>query len=137
MSMLRGTLVVLLFAITPRFVAAQALAARYAARELPRGTVLTVADISGDTANTSPIAGWVTRRVVKMGEPLREPAISSAPIVTNGERVVLRATIEGVTVSRPGTALADGAIGAAVRVRLSSQRTVSAIVTGPATVRIP
>jgi len=133
MATLRATLTVALLTLAPRFVAAQALAAR----ELPRGTVIAVADVVGDTATARPIAGWVTRRVVKKGEPLREPAISPAPVVTNGETVLLRATVEGITVSRSATALADGAIGAAVRVRLSSQRTVNAIVTGPATVRIP
>lgn len=128
---MRALFAFLLLAAAPRLAASQAVAAR----ELPRGAVLAAEDIAGDT--TPQVTGWVTRRVVKKGEPLREPAVTPAPIVTHGAAVTIRATVEGVTVSRPAIALADGSLGAAVRVRLSSQRTVNAVVTGPATVRVP
>ena len=67
-----------------------------AARELPRGTVLRAGDVDtlvtddGATAGSAtgpattpatsradaPGAGWVVRRLVRKGEPLREPAVA-------------------------------------------------------------
>jgi flagella basal body P-ring formation protein FlgA len=136
--MLATALALVACCAVPRFVAAQG--HPLAARELARGTVIAAEDVATDSvaaADVARITGFVTRRVVRKGEALREPAVSPAPLVANGSAVMVRATVEGVTVARSGTALSDASLGSTVRVRLSSQRTVNTIVTGPATVRIP
>lgn len=114
-------------------------AAPRAARELARGTLLAAADIATDTtaarALAPAIVGWEVRRLVKAGEPLRAPAISPPTLVFAGTVVTVVADVDGVRVSRPGTAMGAGSLGERVRVRLDPQRTITAIVAGPATVR--
>ena len=113
-----------------------------AARALARGTVLAIADMVSDGAASpvSPatvpaIVGWETRRMVKAGEPLRAPAIAPPTLVFANTVVQVVASVDGVKVSRPGTALGAGALGETVRIRLDPHRTITAIVAGVATVR--
>jgi flagella basal body P-ring formation protein FlgA len=111
-----------------------------ASRDLARGVVLTRDDIECDsTASTSAmrLVGWGTRRLVRKGEPLREPAVAPPVLVTAGSSVTVRATVGGVTATRDGTAMAGGALGERVRVRLDTQRYITGTVAGPATVHIP
>ena len=115
---------------------AQGPAAPVAARDLPRGVELTAADLSGDTTAAS-MVGWVTRRVIRAGEQLKEPAVEPPQLVRAGSEVVVRAEYGGVVVTRPGTALASGSLGDRVRVRLDVQHTITGIVASRATVRIP
>ena len=124
-------------------------AAPRAARELARGTVLALADIAVDATTVvatgatgaaattvgPTIVGWEVRRLVRAGEVLRAPAITPPTLVFAGTTVQVVADVDGVKVSRPGTAMGAGAIGERVRIRLDQQRTIIAIVAGPATVR--
>src|SRR5690606_18092663 len=67
-----------------------------ARRELARGTVLAAGDV--DTVVTAaasparrdaerPAAGWIVRRLVRAGEPLRAPAVVPPPLVASGSPV--------------------------------------------------
>ena len=104
-----------------------------AAREIARGIELTSADISADTMAASRI-GWVTRRVIHEGEPLKEPAVAPAQLVHAGLAVTVRAESGGVVVT--GTALSSGSLGDRIRVRLDSQHTITGIVASSAMVKI-
>lgn len=110
-----------------------------AAREIPRGVELTAADVAPDSAPTGASAsrvGWVTRRVIHAGEPLREPAVEPPQLVRAGAEITVRAESGGVVVTRSGTALTSGSLGDRVRVRLDSQHFIYGIVAAPATVKI-
>jgi flagella basal body P-ring formation protein FlgA len=106
-----------------------------AARDLARGVELTAADIAGDSAAASRV-GWITRRLIRAGEPLKEPAVAPAQLVHAGSEVTIRAESGGVIVTRTGTALSSGSLGERVRVRLDSQHTITGIVASPATVKV-
>ena len=109
-----------------------------AARDMARGTVLASTDIVADSsADAKRYDGWITRRIVRQGEVLKEPAIGQRLLVATGSRVRLEAVVEGVVVSRDGIATAAGSLGDKVRVRIDAQRAVTGTVTGPATVRLP
>ena len=109
-----------------------------AARDLPRGLVLSLGDIVAEAdGNPASIDGWITRRIVRQGEALREPAIAPPQLVHAGAPVRVQATVDGIVVSRDGTALGPGVLGERVRVRLDAQRTITGPVTGPATISLP
>ena len=109
-----------------------------AARDMARGTVLASTDIVADSsADAKRYDGWITRRIVRQGEVLKEPAIGQRLLVATGSRVRVEAVVEGVVVSRDGIATAAGSLGDKVRVRIDAQRAVTGTVTGPATVRLP
>ena len=124
----------------PRAHAQSAASRPVAARNLARGVVLTRDDIDGDSitvASAARLVGWGTRRLVRKGEPLREPAVAPPILVAAGSSVTVRATVGGVTVARDGTAMAAAALGERVRVRLDAQRYATGVVAGPATVQLP
>ena len=131
-------LVALLLVLAPR---ARAQAAEaHAARELARGTALGPDDIATDSGTVSASAlplGWITRRVIHVGEPLRAPAISPPQLVRAGTNVTVRAVTQGIIVSREGIAQSGGVLGEQVRVRLDTRRTITGTVAGPANVQIP
>ncbi len=104
-----------------------------AAHDIPRGTELTSADISGDAASRM---GWVARRVIHEGEQLKEPAVAPPQLVRIGSEVTVRAEAGGVVVTRIGTALSAGALGDHIRVRLDAQHTITGIVASAATVKV-
>lgn len=101
-----------------------------AARLMPRGTVITAGDIMllGDSLPRTLPVGWITRRVVQSGEALRPPAIGRAPVILSGTRVTITAGSARVAISRSGTALADGAPGDTIPVRVDRANTISVIV---------
>ncbi len=107
-----------------------------AARVIPRGTVLSADDIMflGDSIPAVLPIGWVTRRVVQVGEALRPPAIGQAPVVHNGSNVQVRAGNARLSVQRFGTALEAGAVGDTIRVRLDRAASIHAIVRDSITV---
>ena len=109
-----------------------------AARDIPRGATIAAADIAADSsADAAAVDGWVTKRLVRRGEALREPAIARPQLIKQGTLVKLQASVDGVTVERDGTALNGGSLGDVVRVRLDAQRTVTGTVAGPATIKLP
>jgi flagella basal body P-ring formation protein FlgA len=104
-----------------------------AAREIARGVELTAADIAGDAALRT---GWISRRVIHEGEPLKEPAVVPPQLVRAGTEITVRAETGGVVVTRTGTALMSGSLGDRIRVRIDSQHVVTGIVAASATVKI-
>ena len=114
-----------------------------AARHLARGTVLEEADIShpgverhhGPARDASGVApGWVTRRLIRAGEPLRPPAVAPAPLVTAGSAVRLVVRGEAFQMSVDGVAVVAASLGDTIPVRLGAKRRVRGVVTGPAQV---
>ena len=111
-----------------------------AAHDITRGAVLTLPDIDatgGQADDARTLVGWVARRVIRQGESLKEPAVMPAPLVQAGATVTIEAVAGGVTATRTGVAIGSGVLGGHVRVRLDAYRIVTAIITGPTTVRIP
>jgi len=101
-----------------------------AARDLARGTVLVAADISGDSAATRAIVGYVAKRIVREGELLRAPAIAPAPMIESGSSVMVQSSIGGVTATREGIAMNGGTMGDRIRVRIDGRRTITGVIAG-------
>jgi flagellar basal body P-ring formation protein FlgA len=131
-------LLLLAFATHPA--AAQQGMAPVAARDLPRGVALSEADVSVPAdAAASPgesVVGWVTRRVVRVGEPLRPPAIARPQLVHAGEEVTVQLQGSGVALTLRGTAAAGAGMGEKVWVRVSTGWRVEGTVAGPGEVTI-
>lgn len=128
----------------------------YAARAIPRGTVLTADDIevrgaasSSRLAPRSSLVGWTTRRVIAAGEPLRAPAVAppagaavTAPASTSGSAVSAGQPVAvvyrdaGVELRLQGVAAQAGAVGARVGVRLDARRRLEGTVVAPGVVRV-
>lgn len=123
-------------------------AAPTAARALPRGYTLTAEDLvyaagapvpTDDRQPTAddPVApGWVTRRAVREGEVLKEPAVSPPPVVRAGE-AVQAVWVEGaIEIRIRGTALGTAATGQRVAVRTERGRRIEGVAVAPGEVRI-
>jgi flagella basal body P-ring formation protein FlgA len=107
-----------------------------AARDLGRGVVLTPADISGPLTEAGVAPGWVTRRVMRAGEVLREPAVRPPMAVAAGDAVDLVWRGQGVEVRRSGVATGPAGIGERVTVRLDGRRRLDGTVEAPGLVRL-
>jgi flagella basal body P-ring formation protein FlgA len=111
-----------------------------AARRLPRGTVLTAGDMTvARVVNWGPVyavslpalPGWITRRVIRTGEPLREPAAVAAPLIAAGESILLVLSSQGVRLTVTGIATHTARLGERVTVRLGPKRVVAGTAAGP------
>jgi flagella basal body P-ring formation protein FlgA len=123
-----------------------------AARELPRGTVLRATDMdtvvtasdspsgsrpSSTTARAAmPDEGWVVRRLVHKGEPLRAPAVAPPPLILAGSPVSLVWNVGGLRVTRAGTAVGPAHAGETVVVRVDAKRRFIGVATAPGTVTV-
>ena len=112
-----------------------------AARALPRGYALTAEDLvhaEGPPAATDDLVGpgWVTRRAVRAGEPLREPTVAPPPVVLAGEAVEAVWAEGGIEVRVRGTALATAAAGQRVAIRTENRRRIEGVAVAPGEVRI-
>ncbi|MHB1225710.1 MAG: flagellar basal body P-ring formation chaperone FlgA [Gemmatimonadaceae bacterium] len=123
-----------------------------AARELPRGTVLRATDMdtvvvasgspsgSRQSATTSgaglPDEGWVVRRLVHKGEPLRAPAVAPPPLILAGSPVSLLWEVGGLRITRAGTAVGPAHAGETVVVRVDAKRRFIGVATAPGTVTV-
>jgi flagella basal body P-ring formation protein FlgA len=125
--------------------AAPELAVPVAARDLARGVVLTAEDVEfravGGTAparaaGEQPGAGWVTRRVVRAGEPLREPAVARPAVIESGQTVEAIWDDAGVVLRVRGTAVGAAALGERVIVKVDAKRRLEGVASGPGLVRI-
>ncbi|HEY8470461.1 MAG TPA: flagellar basal body P-ring formation chaperone FlgA [Longimicrobiales bacterium] len=116
-----------------------------AARRLERGAVLVEEDIERRSAvhwgapppdAPAVTAGWVARRVIPAGEPLRPPAVAPPLLIDAGELVqviVRRGTVE---VTLRARAAGPAAAGERVAVRTEAGRRLEGIAIAPGTVRI-
>ncbi len=112
-----------------------------ATRRLPRGTVLRESDMTVARAakrgpavsRPTPVeAGWITRRVVLMGEELRQPAVAPAPLVVAGQAVQFTYVQDGLRLTLDGIATSNALLGETVDVRLGAKRRVTGRVSGRA-----
>jgi flagellar basal body P-ring formation protein FlgA len=117
-----------------------------AARAIPRGTVLTEDDITYvvGPASPQPVAaaanqvqpGWVARRLVKPGEPLRAPAVAPPIVLTANQTVDVLYADHDIQITIRGVVTKDAALGERVTVRTSDGHHLDGVVTGPRSVRI-
>ena len=116
-----------------------------AARRLERGVTLTEADIAQtvavhwggpqrDAAEAG--AGWVTRRVIAAGEPLRPPAVAPPLLVNAGELVQVVARRGSVELTLRARAASSAAAGERVTVRTEAGRRLRGIAVARGVVRI-
>lgn len=109
-----------------------------AARVIPRGRVLSPEDIAEAPAlaGDRPMvrragAGWIARRLIAAGEPLREPSVTPPVTVRPGDSVEAVKAAAGLTLTLKGTALQAAAIGDRVAVRVDARRRFEGTLTGP------
>jgi flagellar basal body P-ring formation protein FlgA len=109
-----------------------------AARIIPRGHVLSADDITELPASNGErpafrrvAAGWVARRLIAAGEPLREPSVTPPVTVLPGDTVDAIKTASGLTLTLKATALQHAAIGDRVAVRVDARRRFEGTLTGP------
>jgi flagella basal body P-ring formation protein FlgA len=116
-----------------------------AARPLASGTTLASGDFSREirlrwgvpVAEAGPADGWVLRRSLAVGQELTPNTVMPPQVVRSGDEVRVEWQRGTVTVALEGVALASGALGETVSVRLAQrggQR--RGRVTGPGTVRL-
>ena len=85
---------------------------------------------------TEMVLGMVTKRNLRVDQPLSTNDLRKPKLVKKGDSVVISATSGSITVRMQGTALSDGFRDQQIRVKnSSSERTIKAIVTGQGTVR--
>jgi flagella basal body P-ring formation protein FlgA len=87
-------------------------------------------------SDARPGLGWVTRRVVRTGEPLRPPTVAPPPVVHSGSPVTVVWLVDGIRVTREGTALGTAHAGERVVVRVDAQRRVTGVASGPGLVTV-
>jgi flagellar basal body P-ring formation protein FlgA len=117
------------------------------AQSVPRGSVLTVADLvplrasiatlpHGYFTEAAEVIGMEVRRPLRAGEIVAPNAIAQPRMISRGQEVRLVADSGGISVSARAEALQDGARGQRIQVRnLSSRRVVEAEVTAAGEVR--
>jgi flagella basal body P-ring formation protein FlgA len=74
------------------------------------------------------LVGWVTRRPLRAGEPLRAPAVVPPVAVRRGDSVDVVVTNGPLRLTARGVALADAGRGDSLAVRLGPKRVVQAAV---------
>lgn len=135
------TLVVL--AIPGRLSGQEAGKVAVAARALPRGAVLKPADIAYRADSTAAksrggqvAAGWVTRRVISEGEPLREPAVGPPPLIEAGDTVQAVWSDGSIELRVAGRAMNAAVAGGRVTVRVDLTRRFEGVAIGAGLVRL-
>lgn len=107
-----------------------------AARDIPRGAVLEAADIDAAGDEAKAILGWVTKRLIRVGEVLRPPAIAPAELIRSGDTVQLLWRDGDLEIRMTGRAMGSAAEGEAVLVRVDTQRRFEGIAEAPGVVRL-
>ncbi len=107
-----------------------------AAHDLPRGVELALEDIAPGPGAAKRV-GWTTRRVIRAGETLTEPAVEPPPLVRAGQVVQYIVRRGAIQLSISGTAMASGHTGEAIPIRLGERQRVEAVITGPGRVESP
>lgn len=94
--------------------------------KLPRGAV----------RDRAQIVGRVASRPLNAGAVLCDYQLTAQPLVKRRQPVTVEASGRGFRVARQGQALADGALGETVRVRMPDRHILTAVVRGPGRVEI-
>jgi len=116
-----------------------------AARDLPRDHTVRVGDMTStaeirwgepDEREAPSPEGWRTRRLVREGEPLVEPAVQPPLLVRPGQSLELVWQRGAVSVRAAGKAAGSAALGGSVLVRTDSGRRIQGKVVGPGVVDV-
>ena len=104
--------------------------------DLTFGTVTGAAMMSG-TANTmAAVTGMEARRMLRAGQAVSAADVRHPIVVTKGQTITMTFEAPGVDLTAMGRALSEGGIGDSVTVQNpASFRMITAVVTGPGTVR--
>lgn len=118
------------------------------ARDIPRGTVITVDDLALMPAPASRLnaafirdmgdaIGKEARRALRMGEVMRASDLKRPALVAKGSTVTMIFETKGMALTAQGRALAEGGAGDGISVlNPTSYRKVEATVIGPGLVRV-
>jgi flagella basal body P-ring formation protein FlgA len=116
-------------------------------RDIARGETIAESDLAyefvaanaimpGTATAMDSIVGQQTRRVLRAGQSMRNDDVRSPIQVTKGTTVTMIFDAPGVTLTATGRAMSEGGVGDTVTVQNpASYRQISAIVTGPGTVK--
>jgi flagella basal body P-ring formation protein FlgA len=116
-------------------------------RDIARGETLAESDLAyefvaanaimpGTATAMDSIVGQQTRRVLRAGQSMRNDDVRSPILVTKGTTVTMIFDAPGVTLTATGRAMSEGGVGDTVTVQNpASYRQISAVVTGPGTVK--
>jgi flagella basal body P-ring formation protein FlgA len=116
-------------------------------RDIARGETISESDLtyvfvapsnvmSGTTTAMDNLIGMQTRRVLRTGETVRGDDVRRPILVTKGTTVTMSFEAPGVTLTATGRAMSEGGLGETVTVlNPASFRQISAVVTGPGTVK--
>jgi len=117
------------------------------ARDIGRGETIAESDLSyqmiapenvmSNTATSmDALVGMQTRRVLHQGESVRNDDVRHPILVTKGSTVTMTFDAPGITLTAMGRAMSEGGVGDNVTIlNPASYRQISAVVTGPGTVR--
>jgi len=90
----------------------------------------------GTATSMDAVVGMQTRRTLRAGLSMRNDDVRPAILVTKGTTVTMVFEAPGVTLTATGKALSEGGLGETVTVQNpASYRQISAVVTGPGTVK--
>ena len=115
---------------------------------IPRNTVLSAADVElkdieltnlhqGYYESIDDIVGMVTKRILASGKIISPRAVNRRQLVNRGDKVIIKAVVEGIEVRMNGEAMANGANGERISVKnLSSNRIINAVVTAQGIVSV-
>jgi len=103
---------------------------------------LTFAQVAGGALASTTVTrfegltGMQTRRTLRAGESIRADDVRRPVVVTKGQTITMTFSAPGVELAAMGRAMSEGGVGDTVTVQNPvSFRMVSAIITGPGTVR--
>ena len=104
--------------------------------DLVYGTIPSNTVFSGIATSVDTLKGMEARRMLRAGEIVRVDDVRHPVVVSKGQVVTMTFEAPGVTLTASGRAMAEGGVGDTITVQNpASYRQVSAIVTGPGTVR--
>jgi flagella basal body P-ring formation protein FlgA len=116
-------------------------------RDVARGETLGESDLtyvfvvpdavmSGTALSMDNLVGMQTRRVLRAGMSMRNDDVRAPILVNKGATVTMLFEAPGVTLSATGRAMSEGGVGDTVTIlNIASYRQISAVVTGPGTVK--
>jgi flagella basal body P-ring formation protein FlgA len=104
--------------------------------DLVYGTIEANTVFSGIATSADQLKGMEARRLLHAGEVVRTDDVRHPVVVTKGAIVTMTFEAPGIVLTASGRALSEGGVGDTVTVQNpASFRQISAVVTGPGTVR--
>ncbi|MEP6619467.1 MAG: flagellar basal body P-ring formation chaperone FlgA [bacterium] len=100
------------------------------------GALVASAQAIEPATESDSLVGWMTRRLITAGEPLRSPAVTPPQLVKSGDVVDVVFQSESVSVTMRGKATRSAAIGERITVRMDNQRRLDGTVIALGRVRV-